>query len=179
MASWSLLPVLLLSSPLVILPRLDAVRVAGFAAIFPLVMLIAAPAVAIVTHRTNTTPSMMHSSLLAPAIDKLWRETTPKPLRLFSGLVDFAYGVAFYLPSHPPVVHVLDGVPARNFDERLAREGIALVCPAEEAPCVSRLNALIARVPGSKRETVEVARTFLGSSGPSGRYVIAAVPPRQ
>lgn len=179
MASWSLLPVVLLSSPLVSLPRLDAVRVVGFAAIFPFVMVIASPVVAIVAHRTNTTPSMMHSSLLAPAVDRLWRETMPKPLRLFSGYVDFTYGVAFYLPSHPPVVHILDGVPAKNFDERLAREGIALVCPVAEASCVSKIDALVARVPGSRRETVEVARSFLGAPGPSGRYVIAAIPPVQ
>ena len=178
MASWSLLPVVLLSSPVVTLPRLDAVRVVGFAVIFPIVMVIAAPVIAIVIHRTNVTPSMLHSSLLAPAVDKLWRETTPKPLRLFSGFVDFAYGVAFYLPSHPPVVHVLDGVPTPGFDERLAREGIALVCPVDEAFCMSKLDALVGRVPGSKRETVEVARTFLGTPSASGRYVIATVPPR-
>jgi 4-amino-4-deoxy-L-arabinose transferase-like glycosyltransferase len=179
MASWSLLPVLLLSSPLVTLPRLDAVRVTGFALLFPIIMVIAAPAIAFFTHRAGGTPSMLHSSLLAPAVDKLWRETTPKPLRMFSGFVDFAYGVAFYLPSHPPVVHILDGVPARDFDARLARDGIALVCPAEEKDCVSKIDALVARVPGSKRETVEVARMFMGTPSASGRYVIAAIPPRQ
>jgi 4-amino-4-deoxy-L-arabinose transferase-like glycosyltransferase len=177
MASWSLLPVLLLASPLVVLPRLDAVRVVAFALIFPIVMLIAAPAVAFFTHRAGGTPSMLHSSLLAPAVDRLWRDVTPKPLRLFSGYVDFAYGVAFYLPSHPQVVHILDGVPARDFDARVVREGIALVCPVEEAGCVANLNALVARVPGSRRDTVEVARVFMGMRGASGRYVIAAVPP--
>jgi hypothetical protein len=179
MASWSLLPVLLLASPLVVLRQLDAVRVVAFALIFPIVMLIAAPAVAFVTHRAGGTPAMLHSSLLAPAVDKLWRDTTPKPLRMFSGYVDFAYGVAFYLPSHPPVVHILDGVPARDFDARLAREGIALVCPAEEAGCVAKLNSLVARVPGSRRETVEVMRTFMGIPGAARRYVIAVVPPAQ
>lgn len=179
MASWSLLPVVLLSSPVVSLPHVAASRVVGFAIIFPLVMVIVAPAIALFTHRAAGTPSMLHSSLLAPAVDKIWRETTSKPLRLFSGYVDFAYGVAFYLPSHPPVVHVLDGVLARDFDTRLARDGIALVCPAEDVPCVSRLDALVARMPGSKRETVEVARTLLGTASAAGRYVIAAVPPRQ
>ena len=179
MASWSLLPVILLSSPLVTLPRIDAVRVVSFAAIFPIVMVIVAPAVAFFTHRAAGTPSMLHSSLLAPAVDKLWHETTPKPLRLFSGYVDFAYGVSFYLPSHPPVVHVLDGVPARDFDAQLRRDGIALVCPVDDAPCLSRLDALVARVPGSRRDTVEVARLFWGTPSASGRYVIAAVPPTQ
>ena len=85
MASWSLLPVILLSSPLVTLPRIDAVRVVSFAAIFPIVMVIVAPAVAFFTHRAAGTPSMLHSSLLAPAVDKLWHETTPKPLLPVAG----------------------------------------------------------------------------------------------
>jgi len=178
MASWSLLPVVLLSSPQVVLPRLDAVRVVAFAAIFPVVMVIAAPAIAFFTHRAGVAPYMLHAAPLAPLVDKLWRETTPKPLRLYSGYVDFAYSVAFYLPGHPPVVHILDGVPARDFDARLARDGIALVCPAEEAGCVSKIDALIARVPGSKRQTVDIRRMFMGVPGASGRYVIAAVPPR-
>ncbi|MFM9726418.1 hypothetical protein ACKI1L_38490, partial [Streptomyces scabiei] len=80
-----------------------------------------------------------------------------------SGYVDFAYSVAFYLPSHPQVVHILDGIPTQDFDARLARDGIALVCPAEEINCVNKIDALLALVPGSKRETVEVARMFMGT----------------
>ena len=178
-ASWSLLPVVLLSSPLVKLPRLNAVRVVAFAAVFPVAMVVAAPAVAYFTHRAGVAPYMLHAAPLAPIVDKLWRETTPKPLRLYSGYVDFAYSVAFYLPTHPQVVHILDGVPARDFDVRLVRDGIALVCPAEEAGCIVKIDALIARVPGSKRQTVDVRRTFMGVPGASGRYVIAAVPPQQ
>lgn len=66
MASWSLLPVVLLSSPLVKLPRLDAVRVTAFAAIFPVVMVTVAPAIAFVTHRTGFAAYMLHSAPLAP-----------------------------------------------------------------------------------------------------------------
>lgn len=179
MASWSLLPVVLLSSPQVALPRLDAVRVVALAAIFPILMVIVAPAIAFVTHRTGVAPYLSHAAPLAPLVDKLWRATTPRPLRLYSGYVDFAYSVAFYLPSHPQVVHILDGIPTQDFDARLARDGIALVCPAEEINCVNKIDALLALVPGSKRETVEVARMFMGTPSVSGRYVIAAVPPRQ
>jgi len=71
MASWSLLPVVLLSSPQVALPRLDAVRVVAFAAAFPIVMVIAAPVIAFVTHRAGVAPYMLHAAPLAPLVDRL------------------------------------------------------------------------------------------------------------
>src|SRR5207253_2504418 len=127
MSAWTLLPVMLLSSPLLAVDRQAAARVLMLAVLFPFVMVAAAPAIAVVTHRTGVTPAAGHSSLLAAPVERLWRETSDQPLRLFSSYEDFNYGVAFYLPSRPLTVNALDGVPPPGLDARIARDGIVLV----------------------------------------------------
>jgi hypothetical protein len=63
-------------------------------------------------------------------------------------------------------------------DERIAREGIALVCPVPEPYCMAKLNA---RASGVAAATVEVSitRTYFGVTDPAVRYVIAIIPPRR
>ena len=106
-------------------------RILMVAVLFPLVILAVAPAIAVVAHRAGVTPAAAHSSLLAAPVERLWRETSDQPLRLFSSYEDFNYGVAFYLPSRPLTVNALDGVPPPELDARIARDGIVLVCPAQ------------------------------------------------
>src|SRR5262244_1624380 len=108
MSAFTLLPVMLLSSPLVALARRDAVRVLTVAVALPVVMVAAAPAVAFVIHRAGPPPGSVHASVLAEPIERLWRETTDAPLRFFGGFDEFTDGVTFYMRSHPLAVHVLD-----------------------------------------------------------------------
>jgi 4-amino-4-deoxy-L-arabinose transferase-like glycosyltransferase len=179
MPAWTLLPVMLLSSPLVAVDRQVAARVLMVAVLFPLVILAVAPAIAVVTHRAGVTPAAAHSSLLAAPVERLWRETSDQPLRLFSSYEDFNYGVAFYLPSRPLTVNALDGVPPAGLDARIARDGIVLVCPVQAGGCVNVANARAARGPAGKRMEVNVTRRFWGIAGPSARYLIIAIPPRR
>ena len=53
MPAWTLLPVMLLSSPLLAVYRQAAARIVMVAVLFPLVVLAAAPAIAVVTHRAG------------------------------------------------------------------------------------------------------------------------------
>jgi 4-amino-4-deoxy-L-arabinose transferase-like glycosyltransferase len=179
MPSWTLLPVMLLSSPLLAVDRQAAARILMVAVLFPLVMVAAAPAIAVVAHRARVTPAAAHSSLLAAPVERLWRETSGQPLRLFSSYEDFNYGVAFYLPSRPLTVNALDGVPPPGLDARIARDGIVLVCPAQVGGCVTVANAIAGRGPAGKRIEVDVTRRFWGVAGPSARYLIIAIPPRR
>jgi 4-amino-4-deoxy-L-arabinose transferase-like glycosyltransferase len=179
MSAWTLLPVLLLSSPLIAISRRDAVRVVALACIFPFAAIAAAPVVAFSVHRAGVAPAAAHSSLLAEPVERLWRETSERPLRLFAGYEDFGYGVAFYVPGRPLVVNALDGLPPPDLDARIARDGIALVCPADAAGCVSAANARATRAPAGKRREVEVSRRFLGIEGAPARYLIVTLPPRQ
>lgn len=185
MSAWTLLPVMLLASPLVSISRRDAVGIVALAAVFPFVMIALAPAVAFVLHRAGPPPGAVHSSLLAEPVERLWRETTPAPLRLFSGFDEFTDGVAFYLPGHPQAVRVLDATASQAIEARIGRDGIALLCPArsQDRPrngwCV---DAAIARarcsMPGAQVE-VEVSRRHLGIGGTPARYLIVTIPPMQ
>jgi hypothetical protein len=178
MPSWTLLPVVLLSSPLLAITRREAARVVAIACVLPFLALAAAPAIALLTHRAEVPAAAAHSSLLAGPVERLWRKTSDRPLRLFGGFVDLGHGIAFYLPSHPLVVPALDGKPPPDLDQRVARDGIVLVCPLNSAGCVENANARASHAPAGKRLEVEVSRNFLGLAGPPARYLIIAVPPR-
>ncbi|MGA7490298.1 MAG: glycosyltransferase family 39 protein [Xanthobacteraceae bacterium] len=185
MSAWTLLPVMLLSSPRVSISRRDAAGIVTLAAIFPVVMVALGPAIAFALHRAGPQPGSTHSSVLAAPVERLWRETTAEPLRLFSGFDEFTDGVAFYLPTHPLAVHVLDATASQAVEARIGRDGIALLCPARSADrprtgaCV---NAAIARArcsaPGAQVE-VEVSRRYLGIGGTPARYLIVTIPPMQ
>jgi hypothetical protein len=183
MSAWTLLPVMLLSSPRVSLPRRDAVNIVTLAVVFPLLMVALAPAIAFALHRAGVPPGSAHSSELAEPVERVWRDTTPAPLRVFSGFDEFTDGVAFYLPSHPLAVHVLDGTASQALEARIGRDGIALLCPARSAErprSAECVNAAIARarcsIPGIQVE-VEVARRYLGIAGNPARYLIVTIPP--
>jgi Dolichyl-phosphate-mannose-protein mannosyltransferase len=182
MSAFGLLPVMLLSSPLVAITRRDAVGVLALAVAFPIVMVAVAPAIAFAIHGAGPAPATAHGSLLARPIEQLWRETD-RPLRIFSGFDELTDGVSFYTPSHPLAVRVLDGIPSAAIEERIDRDGIALLCPVRSSVAADWCaKAAIARarcsLPGKEME-IEVSRRYLGVEGRPARYLIIAIPPRQ
>jgi len=102
MSAWALLPVVLLSSPLIVLDRRPVLGTITIAIVLPVVMVAVAPLIAAKIHRNGGTPAQMHSRLLADRVAHEWRRATDKPLRMIGGDSDLAYGVAFYLPGRPP-----------------------------------------------------------------------------
>src|SRR6516165_10741639 len=161
-----------------------AVGVLALAVAFPFVMVAIAPAIAFAIHSSGPAPGSAHASLLARPIEQLWRETTDRPLRIFSGFDELTDGVAFYLPSHPLAVRVFDGIPSAAIEERIDRDGIALLCPARSSVAAADwcANAAIARArcsPPGKQMEIEVSRRYLGVEGKPARYLIIAIPPRQ
>ena len=178
MSAWSLLPVVLLSSPLTTISSRDAAGIVALAVIVPLVMLAAAPAVAYMVHRNGVTPGAAHASQLAQRVEAVWRETSDRPLRLFAGWEDFGYAVAFYLPGRPQVVNALDGIPPTDLDARIARQGIAMVCPVRAHGCVDVAMRRASRASVGRRVEAEVTRRYFNVEGDAGRYVIVTVAPR-
>src|SRR5260370_1358700 len=185
MSAWTLLPVMLLSSPLVAIGRRDAVRVLALAVPLPFVMVALAPAIAFGIHRAGPAPDAALSSVLVEPIEQLWRKTTDRPLKVFAGYDDFTDGVAFYMRSHPLAAHVLDGPISPAMEQRIGRDGIALLCPprpphlSSAARCVNAATSLAARFPVGKQQEVEVSRRYLGVDGAHARYLLFAIPPRQ
>jgi hypothetical protein len=186
MSAWTLLPVMLLSSPLVMISRRDALGILTLSAAFPVAMVAAAPAIGFAIHSSEPPPGTAQSSLLAEPVERVWRETTNQPLRLFGGYEEFTDAVPFYMPSQPFAVHVLDGVAvSQALEARIGRDGIALVCPTRspERPttglCIDRAVARArCSLPGMQVE-VEVFRRHLGVGGKRARYLIITIPPMQ
>ena len=186
MSAWTLLPVMLLSSPLVMISRRDALGILTLAAAFPVAMVAAAPAIGFAIHSSEPPPGTAQSSLLAEPVERVWRETTNQPLRLFGGYEEFTDAVPFYMPSQPFAVHVLDGVAvSQALEARIGHDGIALVCPTRSPErlttglCIDRAVARArCSLPGMQVE-VEVFRRHLGVGGKRARYLIITIPPMQ
>jgi hypothetical protein len=184
MSAWTLLPVVLLSSPLVVIARRNAAHILALAVLFPFVMVALAPAIAFSLHRAGLPAGATHSSALVGPIEQLWRETTDQPLRVFGGFDEFTDGVSFYMPNHPRAAHVLDRIGSQSDEARISRDGAALLCPARprHAPSATACrNVLLKRAlcsPEGKRKEVEVSRRFLGVEGTRERYLLVTIPPR-
>jgi 4-amino-4-deoxy-L-arabinose transferase-like glycosyltransferase len=176
LSAFALFPVVLLSSPLLVVPRQALVAIVAFAIALPPLMTAAAPAIAIAIHRAGVTPTTAHVRLLADRIAHEWRLTTDRPLRLVGGNADLAYGAAFYLPDRPSTFPDFDRRTAPWVDAaRVARDGMAVVCFANDRSCIAGAERYAGS--GSRRAEVEIARSHFRTSGKPERYVILTVPP--
>ena len=171
MPAWTLLPLLLLSPPQITLSAIDARRIIAASIALPLVLLIASPVVAVIAQRNGPPPAAAQGDLLAAEVERLWRETTPQPLRFVGGDVDLADTVITYAVDRPRALTDMPQPPAAE----LARSGMAIVCFAEDDSC--RRDAT-ARAAAGRRVETEIVRNFLRLPGKPQRYTIFIVPPR-
>jgi 4-amino-4-deoxy-L-arabinose transferase-like glycosyltransferase len=178
MSGMTLLPVVLLASPLVSIHRAAAIRLLALAIVFPLLMVAASPVIAIVIHDNGVPNYATHYRLIAQAVDRAWRQHTDKPLRIVGSFRTVVDGTNEYFPSRPATYAITS--PWRTpwvDDSRIEREGIAIVCPLLETECVDAMNAYAARY-GAKVEEVTLARRYFGTDDPPMRYEIVIIPPR-
>jgi Dolichyl-phosphate-mannose-protein mannosyltransferase len=174
MPAWTLLPVLLLSPPALTVSAADARRLLGLAMAVPLVVLVAAPGIAINVQHSGPQPATAHAQQLAGEIERLWHETTPAPLRFVDGDPDLAYGVAAYALGRP---RALAGMPAPG-EAELKRSGVVIVCFADDAGCRGAANARASGVAGSRTIETDIVRHYLSWTGKPRRYGIVILPPR-
>jgi 4-amino-4-deoxy-L-arabinose transferase-like glycosyltransferase len=176
MGAMTLLPVVLLSSPMVALSRRAAVWLLALAVAFPVAMVIASPGIAIWIHREGLDNNASQYRLVAAEIEKAWRAATDKPLRFVGSQTNLVNGVVFYLEDKPATLDIMSPpVTPWATPQRVARDGIAYVCPADDLACAMTLAN---RAPGAKRTEVTLSRVYLGTPDRPVRYVIAVVPPR-
>jgi hypothetical protein len=174
------LPVILLSSPRLVLSRTAAVRILALAVALPLLAILAAPVVAFAIHRFGTDTDSPHFRLVAQAVEKVWRETTDRPLRIIGSYENLVSGTVFYYRDGPSAFEIVNPRMTPWIDDaRLARDGYAMVCPADNVLCMNALNTRAAAAPGGKRAEVTISRTYLGYSDPPQQFVIATVPPER
>jgi hypothetical protein len=134
--------------------------------------------VAFVIHRFGTDTDSPHYRLVAQAVEKVWRETTDQPLRIVGSYENIISGTLFYYRDGPSAYDIAGPrmTPWIN-DARLERDGLAMVCPADNVMCMNALNALADKALGGKRAEVDISRNYLGYATPAQRFVIATVPP--
>ena len=144
----------------------------------PVVCVAAAPVVSLAVHLHGVANYGAHYRLVAQAVEKAWRDTTDRPLRIVGGSANLLYGSVFYFTGRPSIYEIVSPQLTPWVDEaRIAREGIALYCPAEDFVCMRALNSRAAKSAAGKRVEVEISRTFLGIADKPVRYVIVAIPP--
>jgi len=173
MSAWTLLPVLLLSSPRVRIGIGDMQRVLALALLLPFVAAALSPAIAHFTANASK-PAQSQQALLAAQVEREWHTITPQPLRFVGGEMDLAYGVITYAADRP---HALPpGLPPPSADV-LKRDGMAVVCRAEESACVARAKALAQAEPTSRIVESTIFRSASGHQTAPQRYTIVLVPP--
>jgi len=146
----TLLPIMLLSSPLVTITRNAAVRLLALAVMIPLLMAALSPAIAIIIHREGvpitqaiTGSSRRRSTRLVRAHDRALRivgsytKSSRHRVLFRKGAVDLGYHHAAQTPWVT--------------EDRIKREGIAIVCPVPESYCVQAMNTYAAPIPTPSR----------------------------
>jgi len=172
MPAFSLLPVMLLSSPAVTTRAIDTRRILLGAAMLPIVMLVVAPLITIAAQRAGPAPASAQASLLAGEVERLWHQSTPQPLRFIGGDEDLAYGVTAYAVDRP---RALTGMP-EHAKRELAQSGFVWLCFAEDGVC--RSHGIARSGPGAKLVETQIVRNFLRFAGKPQRYTIYVVLPQ-
>ena len=173
----TLLPIVLLSSPLVAMPRLAAVRLLALAVVFPLIMLALSPLIALGVHLSGVPEHGSDYRAVAAAVERVWRAHTDRPLRIV-GSTTFVNGIVFYFKDLPSTFDI-DNPKLTPWasDDRIRRDGAAVVCPETEAFCMRALGGYAAYFPVVADEDAVVSRRFFGFDSPPERYEIIVIPP--
>jgi len=173
----TLLPIVLLSSPLVAMSRLAAVRLLALAVVFPLFMLAISPLVALGIHLNGVQDYGSDYRAVAQAVERVWRAHTDKPLRIV-GSTDFVNGIVFYFKDQPSTADI-DNPKLTPWVSvsRIEREGAAIVCPETNAFCMRALRGYAAHYHVIADEDTVVSRRFFGFASPPERYEIIVISP--
>jgi len=175
----NLLPVMMLASPLVVVSRLAAIRLAAVMTAVTLIAVLASPLVAWALLKTGVENNAAYARLAAAAIEREWRATSGSPLRLVGGPFALASSAAFYMTDEPSTFADFSPYLSPWVDAaRIARDGIALVCPADDSVCLRAMKRLTAAGPAGRQSEVTLTRHWLGFAGKPKDFVIATVPPR-
>ena len=188
MAGGALLPVVLLSSPMIAIDRRATQIVVAIAVAVPVVMTIAAPAIAIAIHRTDRNEHELYSEMLAQRMLLEWREATDQPLRIVGGDIDIAYLTAFHLPDTPAALPLDEPQLAPWIDAaRIAREGILIACRRgynvyHHYGCTLRYGEeeaqrIIKDKPNVRRIEFTLTHSFFGAPDKTLPFLFYVIPP--
>jgi 4-amino-4-deoxy-L-arabinose transferase-like glycosyltransferase len=174
----NLLPVMLLGSRLVTVPRVAVLRIAGVITLLTLLIVAASPFVAFALLKTGVENDAAYARLLMEATEREWHKDTDKPLKLIGGPFALVSTAAFYGKDRPSTYPQFSRYLAPWVDDnRIARDGMAIMC-SDWALCLQYMDAVAARYGGGRRAEVTLARRWLWFSGPPARFFMTLIPPR-
>lgn len=171
----NLLPVLLLSSNKVALPRYSVKVMAIVALCFSVGMIMVAPGVAYYKLRYGAESYSLYAGLAGNAAAAEWHATTSAPLRILAGPFAVVTTASIYMPDHPIAYSNFSRYLAPWIDQqRIDREGMAIVAPADDPHWVHKTR----KVAGGTVKEVTLIRRWLWWSSAPQRFLIGIVPPK-
>jgi hypothetical protein len=174
----TLLPVVLLGSPLVTISRRDSIRLLAFALAFPILAVAASPLIALINHHQGVPDYRSDYRLVARAVERIWSEHTDQPLQIIGGttLVD---GVVFYFDKQPETFNIdFPTLTPWVDDDRIRADGLAIVCAETDPFCMRELQGYSAHLHAVSDEHVVIARHFFGTDDAPARFEIAIILPQ-
>jgi Dolichyl-phosphate-mannose-protein mannosyltransferase len=171
--NWSLLPVVLLSSPKVEVTR-DALR-AGLAVASALTLgaFALSPVIAAVLHATAEPRAEQYAATVAAQALEHWHKVTNRPLVFIAGDVAVGPSVAYYLGKRTRYI----GIRPLRTRNLFAFLGGVFVCPTDDARCVETGQRIADAHPGARRVEITAMRPLFGIPGPTLRYMLTIAPP--
>jgi len=175
----NLMPVMMIASPLVLVSRLAVRRLAAIVTVVTVLIVAVSPLVALALLKRGVENNAAYASLTAEAVEREWHETSDAPLRLVAGPFTLVSSAAFYMADRPSTyADFSDYLSPWATPERIARDGMAVVCPADDAACLAAMTKLTTGSPAGKRIEVTLTRHWLGFTSRSKSFVVVTIPPR-
>ena len=177
-AALALLPVVLLSSPLVSVSRIVAARIAGFATIVAIVALAVSPIVAAAKLWGGVENFAAYVPAATAAMEREWQAATDRRLELLAGPFTLTSSMAFGMKDKPSTFADFSPYLSPWADTpSIVRKGMAIICPDRDAHCLHGMDTISRVRPVARRVEVELTPRWLGMSGQPTRFVIAILPP--
>jgi 4-amino-4-deoxy-L-arabinose transferase-like glycosyltransferase len=177
--AFSLLVVMMLGSDFVAVSRIAVRRLAAIITAITLLVVASSPLVALVILKVGVENNAAYARLAAASAERQWRETSDRPLRLVAGPFALVSAAAFYIADKPSTYSDFSRYLSPWVDDaRIAREGVAIICTADDDDCLGDMDALVERNPTGRRTEVTLTRHWLGFASAPRDFVIATVPPR-
>jgi 4-amino-4-deoxy-L-arabinose transferase-like glycosyltransferase len=177
--AYNLLPVMMLSSRLVVASRIAVRQLAAVVTTITLLAVASSPLVALGILENGVENDAAYARLAAAAAEREWRATSTQPLRLVAGPFTLVSAVAFYMTDRPSTyADFSDYLSPWVDDERIARDGVVIICPTEDYVCLESLDALAAGAPAGRRTEVTLTRHWLGLENNPRSFVIVTAMPR-
>jgi len=174
MPAWTLLPIVLLASPLIVVGQQAVRRIVATAALFTLAMPAAAPVVALAIHLSNPPGASEYASVLAERIEQQWRSRSATAIPLVAGDTVLAANTAFYLRT---TTRSFVSGDLAALTQTARSGGAALVCPATDTACIATAETIASGQSEILRSEVRLQRPLFGFAGGSVRDVFWLVLP--